>query len=109
MLKTDNLLCNSEDAIIIENKVNHKLSNDLIDYWDSVLQKNKQGIILSLKEISENTINSPNFINITHLEFMQCVAKNLSSYFSNANDKYIIFLKDFYNKTYLGLILPIKS
>jgi hypothetical protein len=92
--RIDLLLYSNEEAIIIENKVYHKLNNDLKDYWDSVKQPNKTGVVLSLKKISR--IGNKNFINITHLELMQCVMDNLPAYFSNANDKYLIYLKDFY-------------
>lgn len=91
--RIDILLSNSNDAIIIENKVYHHLNNDLSDYWGSVTQANKQGVILSLQKI---IIYNQNFIGITHLEFLQRVLSNLPNYFSNANEKYIIFLKDFY-------------
>lgn len=94
--RIDLLLSNQDEAIIIENKVYHHLNNDLHDYWNSVKQEKKQGVILSLREISSNTITNKNFINITHLEFMQCVMENLAQYFSNADEKYLVFLKDFY-------------
>ena len=94
--RIDLLLSNPFEAIIIENKVYHSLKNDLQDYWDSVPQKKKRGVILSLKRIPKNEINNSNYINITHFELLQCVIENISSYFTNANEKYIIFLKDFY-------------
>ncbi len=94
--RIDLLLSNSSDAIIIENKVYHNLNNNLRDYWQSVPQPNKQGVVLSLKTIDKNIINNEHFINITHLELLQCVMENLSSYILEAHDKYIIFLKDFY-------------
>jgi len=94
--RIDILLSNSEDAIIIENKVYHHLNNNLDDYWETINQKNKIGIILSLKKIPKNYIINQSFISITHLELMQRVMLNLYLYISEANDKYIIFLKDFY-------------
>lgn len=92
--RIDLLLFSNEEAIIIENKVYHQLFNDLNDYWESVNQTKKQGVILSLKKIYK--IGNKNFINITHLELLQCVMGNIADYFSTANDKYLIYLKDFY-------------
>lgn len=94
--RIDILLSNNNDAIIIENKVYHHLNNDLNDYWNSVSQENKQGVILSLQKIYKSQIYNRNFIGITHIELLQKVISNLPNYFSNANEKYIIFLKDFY-------------
>ena len=94
--RIDIFLESDYSAIIIENKVNHQLINDLDDYWkhSGKSSRNKIGIVLSLKEISK--INHVDFINITHLEFLTKVMENSGKYLSNANDKYMIFLKDFY-------------
>lgn len=94
--RIDILLSNLNEAIIIENKVYHHLNNDLQDYWNSIVQTKKQGVILSLQKIHKSQINNPNFIGISHLELLQRIITNLPNYFSNANEKYIIFLKDFY-------------
>ncbi len=84
----------SSQAIIIENKVNHILLNDLADYWDSVLctTKNKIGIVLSKKE---EYPDHPNFINITHVELIKRIEYNIGSYMSNADDRHLLFFKDF--------------
>lgn len=94
--RIDILLSSPNDAIIIENKVYHHLNNDLNDYWNSVTQENKRGIILSLHKKHKNQINNLNYIGITHLELLEKVISNLPDYFSNANEKHIIFFKDFY-------------
>lgn len=94
--RIDVLLSNNNDAIIIENKVYHHLNNDLEDYWNSISQTNKIGIILSLHKVPKTQLINTKFIGITHLELLQKVVSNLSNYFSTANEKYIIFLKDFY-------------
>ncbi len=108
ILKTgriDLLLSNKESAIIIENKVYHHLDNNLDDYWDSVELEtdstlSKIGILLSLKPISKDNYtqfkNSKEYISITHLEFMQCVIKNLGPYLLDANKIHVVFLQDFY-------------
>ena len=94
--RIDLLLLSDNDAIIIENKVYHYLNNDLSDYWDSIERENKIGIILSLYKTGKNQIYHPNFVGITHLELLNKVVNNLSNYFLNASEKYIIFFKDFY-------------
>ncbi|BAX82362.1 PD-(D/E)XK nuclease family protein [Labilibaculum antarcticum] len=95
--RIDLLLSNDSHAIIIENKVYHGLINDLDDYWESIessLEENKIGIVLSLYKIKQ--INHPHFINITHLDFFKCVMVNSGKYLLNANDKYLVYLKDLY-------------
>lgn len=97
--RIDVLLTNEEQAIIIENKVYHHLNNNLCDYWLSARVQedddaNKIGIILSLQSISN--IKHPHFINITHLQLLNKVMHNLGNYLLEAEDKYIVFLKDFY-------------
>ncbi len=104
--RIDLLLSNDTEAIIIENKVHHHIkNNDLDDYWDSVKItpdniQNKIGIILSLHPVAENLYNfrehSDHFINITHLDLLTKVMQNLGNYLLDANDKYVVFLKDFY-------------
>lgn len=90
----DIIVSDEQTAFIIENKVYHHLNNDLKDYWNSIKKPRKQGIILSLAEIRK--INDNNFINITHIELLQHIAGNLVTYFLNAEEKYLILLKDFY-------------
>ncbi len=95
--RIDILLHNDEQAIIIENKVYHHLNNDLEVYYNGVNAINKMGVVLSLHSI--NNISNPHFINITHLQLLNQVMSNLGNYILNANDKYIVFLKDFYQNT----------
>ncbi|MGJ8734691.1 MAG: PD-(D/E)XK nuclease family protein [Cellulophaga sp.] len=97
--RIDLLLSNKEQAIIIENKVYHHLNNNLKDYWESikVLDNNKIGVVLSLHPISN--IKHSDFINITHLQLLNKAMHKLGKYLLNANDKYVVFLKDFYQNT----------
>lgn len=99
--RIDLLLSNENHAIIIENKVYHILNNDLQDYWSSIrvndnIEDNKIGIVLSLNKLN---IIHPQFINITHLDFLKRVIQNSGSYLMEAKDKYVVFLKDFYQNT----------
>ena len=92
--RIDILLQNQEQAIIIENKVYHNLNNDLEEYYNEINVATKVGIVLSLHPISD--IKHPHFINITHSQLMERVMLNLGSYVLGASDKYLVFLKDFY-------------
>lgn len=91
--RIDILLKNNEQAIIIENKVFHELNNDLDEYYNEIKVPYKMGIVLSLYPISD--IKHPRFINITHLQLVNQIMQNLGNYLLHANDKYIVFLKDF--------------
>lgn len=101
--RIDLLLYGGDEAVIIENKVYHTLNNDLEDYWGTILsegkyaRENMRGIVLSMYPISN--INHPEFVNITHLDFLQAVKDNLDIYQMKANEKYIVFLNDFYQNT----------
>ncbi|WP_194852328.1 PD-(D/E)XK nuclease family protein [Nonlabens antarcticus] len=99
--RIDLLLDNGEQAIIIENKVYHHLNNDLQDYWNSIEYNDefKIGIVLSLQPIPfiqyDKFESSPHYINVTHLELVNQIEKNIGSYLLDANHKYQIFLTDF--------------
>lgn len=93
--RIDILLSNDDYAIIIENKIYHHLNNNLADYWDSINVSNKKiGIVLSLGIV--NNIDYKKFINITHKELLGRVFKKLGDYMLDANEKYLVFIKDFY-------------
>lgn len=79
-------------AIIIENKVNANVYNDLADYYNSVNSTNKIGVVLSIKPYA-----SPNkeFISITHNELISEVTSQAISYLLNASEKQIAIFKDF--------------
>lgn len=99
--RIDLLLSSQNHAIIIENKVYHTLNNDLEDYWNSTnvtdnREENKIGVVLSLNKLN---ITHGQFINITHLELLKRVIKNLGSYVMDAKEKYVVFLKDFYQNS----------
>lgn len=84
---------NTDWAIIIENKIKASAYNDFEDYWRHVKSINKIGIILSIEEKHSRCHNC--FINITHRELIERVLVNLSLYYSKAEDRYLIFLKDY--------------
>lgn len=99
--RIDILLSNENHAIIIENKVYHTLNNDLQDYFKSTKVnenkvENKIGIVLSLNRMNPN---HECFINITHVDLLKRVIANLGNYIMDAKEKYVVFLKDFYQNS----------
>ena len=82
-----------ENAIIIENKINATLYNDLTDYYKSISVKSKKiGVVLSLKK--ETTLPKE-FINITHFELVTKVEQASGYYFLHASPKQLVILKEF--------------
>lgn len=83
----------SNSVIIIENKINHVLNNDLNNYWNTFLNYddcNKVGVVLSL---SNTEFINPNFINITHLEWITKIENLIAFDLLTLRDK--IHLEDF--------------
>lgn len=82
-----------ENAIIIENKVNTTVYNDLMEYYNSIkVNKNKIGVVLSLRLEADLP---KQFICITHIEFVHQVEQSSGSYFLNADLKQTVILKEF--------------
>ena len=79
-------------AIIIENKIYAGLNNPLEDYLNPSNEINNSiGVLLTLFPIKSDL-----YVNITHKEFIEKVFKNIHSYILNADDRHILFLKDYY-------------
>ncbi|QKZ12713.1 PD-(D/E)XK nuclease family protein [Spirosoma sp. KUDC1026] len=65
-------------AVILENKINHVLNNDLAKYWRDVTANHKAGVVVTLNEQSlENYVPEEgsdfNFVNVTHLAWLEQV------------------------------------
>ena len=86
-------------AIVIENKIEAPLYNSLEDYWSSVDATHKIGIVLSKNKIdlSMYNVRGVYFHSITHESLVEEVLHNLPKYFSNANEKHLILLKEYIN------------
>jgi hypothetical protein len=82
-------------AIIIENKINARLYNDLQDYFNHIkTKKRKIGVVLSLRQEK----NLPDdYVNITHAELISQIEKSSGSYFINASPRKLMILKEFIN------------
>lgn len=65
-----------QHAIIIENKVNHWLANNLSDYWESVNAPLKLGIVLSL---GCEKSGHPEFPNILYLQYVEAIKNRLNN------------------------------
>jgi hypothetical protein len=90
----------SDWAIIIENKIDSWVHNDLEDYWNSVKATHKIGIVLSKRKEPLSKVEKLvgiEYHSITHKELIDNVQINLAQYFSSANDKHLILLKEYIN------------
>jgi hypothetical protein len=82
--------------VLIENKVNHWLNNDLGEYWKFVEQPTstcrKIGIVLGLKHepIPEHWQND--WRTVTHLEWARAVEKRLGASLYRAEPRYVTLL-----------------
>jgi hypothetical protein len=81
--------------ILIENKLNHWLHNDLEEYWNyfSFPVEKKVGIILTLEKHEVPTKVKNKFINLTHLEWVSKVKKEFIAEKLPVN--YQIYIMDF--------------
>ena len=92
--RIDILIQNASHSVIIENKVFHKLNNDLDDYWFSVKgsEDEKTGIVLTLTALPTG---NRNYINVTHTEWLNEVRATLSQKTFEINSQAEILLNDF--------------
>lgn len=93
--KIDLLITSTTHSIIIENKVHHILNNDLEDYWLSTKGQDseKTGVVLTLSCIP---VNHPDFVNITHEEWIIEVQKRLNDKQYHLSSQKELIFKDFY-------------
>ncbi|MFO7848457.1 MAG: PD-(D/E)XK nuclease family protein, partial [Spirochaetia bacterium] len=88
----ENEVTNNGWAVIIENKIDAPLNNDLKDYWESIEADTKIGILLSL---SPTPVNNKNFVNITHKQLIEKIQENLSEFYLDADDRHLLLLKEY--------------
>lgn len=87
------------NTILIENKIYHRLDNDLEEYWDffKINDDKKVGVLLTLNPYPiENTDVEGKFINITHWEWVSAVKETLDIN-SLEDGAYRIYINDFFN------------
>lgn len=63
----------NKTAIIIENKIYHFLANDLQDYWDSIEDSKKVGVLLTLTKESVPSHFEGQYVNILHKEWIDAI------------------------------------
>lgn len=93
--RIDLLLKNETQAIIIENKVNHILNNNLDDYWDSVEQPYKRGVVLCLRKIAETKPTHNGFVYIEHSVLLKRVSSSYPLDYETSHRKIFDYLNDF--------------
>ena len=91
-------------ALLIENKIDHHLHNNLGRYWQSVEADHKIGIVLSLHpEFREEELSfelagvQHSFVNVTHADLIQTVLQRLPEFFEGADNRHLLFLKEYFN------------
>lgn len=92
VIETDNQI------IGIENKIYHRLINDLDDYSNSIEKWAEPNqtvvkIVLSIREESA----SAGFICVTYKEFLEKIREQLGKYISTSSQKWVLYLVDFMN------------
>lgn len=99
-------------VVVIENKIEHWVANDLKDYQKCIEEtfkdKDRIFILLSLNKLKKEDLQQTQFENITYEQFFQNLKQNLGTYFIHANNQYIIFLLDFI-KTIENFINPMEK
>jgi hypothetical protein len=110
--KRIDLVIETENYIIaVENKIFHKLNNDLNEYEEHIIKKVSNGeeiinqsktillLVLSLNPIKKGDdkliLENSSFENITYKEFIKQIKKNYNTYAFTANTKYLIFFNEF--------------
>lgn len=88
-------------AIIIENKINASLYNDLKLYYDTTKAADKKGIVLSPYDTTAalNTYQKQTgvkFFSITHHELIVAVKNNFADYFTATDDRHLLLLKEYF-------------
>ncbi len=95
--KIDLLLKNEQINIVIENKINAQLYNDLDDYYETAAEDCKEsplGVVLSFYPQKEE---NQKYHYVTYEMFFNAIKKNFGFYVQNVNKKYLPFLIDFIN------------
>lgn len=97
LIKSKSKLRDSSWAIIIENKIDNFLGNDLNVYWNHVSKEYrnaKLGIILSLKSVEFTHLG---FFNVTLIDYCNLLKQKIFDYSSKATPQNFAFLIDFFN------------
>ncbi|MCT4582766.1 MAG: PD-(D/E)XK nuclease family protein [Flavobacteriales bacterium] len=93
-------------ALIIENKVNHSLNNDLSDYWSSTIAEERLGIVLSKydsdfneKEQTKLQGKKIEYRHVSHRDLINKVQEKMHQCFLDSDDRHLLYLKEFIANT----------
>ncbi len=88
-------------AIVIENKIDADLYNHLHIYADHTKASQKLLIVLSVYPIGDDghiaKMQKHGFINLLHRDLIAMVRTRLPQYIEEADDRHILFLKDYFS------------
>lgn len=93
--RIDLVIEDKQTSLIIENKVGHHLGNDLQDYYNSITNQNKIGIVLSIRKYTPSELTQ-HFINITHEELIEAMHTTYEKNKEQGELKYNILFEEFY-------------
>jgi len=80
-------------ALVIENKINALLYNDLEDYFNHIqVSGRKIGVVLSVRK---ERPSHPGYVNISHSELMTKVIKGLPAVFVELDTRQLFLIKEF--------------
>ena len=101
--RLDIIISTDDTVIAIENKIYATPYNPFDMYHREILncysgEKQIIEILLSLnKEENKRTEHNTIFYNVTYKDLIGCVKQNLGNYIADANEKWLIFMKDVLN------------
>lgn len=82
----------SQWAVIIENKIDAVLHNDLDCYYQAITSRTKHLVVLS---IEPTTLNQEDYIAITHQKLVEAVERNIPHYWRDTDNRNLVLLQDY--------------
>lgn len=108
--RIDLFIVTDENIVIIENKIDSPLNNDLGKYYkkakeyyhehfdvmnDDEMESHITPILLTMKK--ETEFNDKKFINIIYEDLIKKIKQKMGSYIDEASTKWLIYMKEFIN------------
>ena len=103
----DILIRSASHAVLIENKIWHRIDNPFCDYakhLDSLEQSHKHKFLLTLNPVEDSTAQECGFENITHEQLVKKIRERLGAHLGRtrrdgdvADTRYLTFMLDFLN------------
>ena len=105
--RMDILIRSASHAVLIENKIWHRIDNPFCDYakhLDSLEQSHKHKFLLTLNPVEDSTAQECEFKNITHEQLVKKIRERLGAHLGwtrrdggVADTRYLTFMLDFLN------------